>query len=68
MKFFKNSRIWETQNVLTNADNSTNTFFFVRKILKKFNPEPLFVFKALRIGPQMLQSNTSYACTIFRAA
>ena len=35
MKVFINSRIWETQNVLTNGDNSTNTFFSEKKKIRK---------------------------------
>ena len=57
------SHIQETPNLPTDAYRSTNIFLVEKNKIKKFNPERLLVFKALRVGPQMHQSNTFRAWT-----
>ena len=53
----KISRIWETPNFSTDADNSTN-ICFDKKLFKKIQSGTTPCFKALRVGPQMHQLNT----------
>ena len=61
-KTLKKSRIRETPNLSTGADNSTNIFF--SNFFKIFFFETTPRFKALQVSPQMHQSNTSHAWTI----
>ena len=56
----KKSCMQERPNHSTNANRNTNKqyLFFEEKKEKKFNPERLFVFKALLVGPQKHQSTS----------
>ena len=62
-KYIK-SRIQETPNLSTNAENSHNNFFWNKLWRKKIQSGSTPCFKALQVGPQMHQLNTSHAWSI----